>query len=184
MPFAFDTALAPAARGSRSVALACLLAAVSPASTHASPEATASLAGLVETLRAMPRLDRAGVERIVGRALTPRDGNPYFALWEASDVTLGSLRVATVDFREPKPGSGATAGPILVLKIGRGCPTRREVEDRFRPLTLTGVPRGHSLDEETSLSRAEPLGRLSFGFTERHPDCLASVALSVPKPPE
>lgn len=138
---------------------------------------TAEIAAIVDRLRGLRTLDRTNVEQVLGRRLTRTDGNQAFTFWGAAGRGL----VAKIDFREPVRGGTATAGPILVLILG-GCVSRREIESRFGPLAITGTPRGRSLDEETALSREESLGRLSFGFAERKPDCLRSLSLSVARP--
>eukprot|EP01113_Clastostelium_recurvatum_P007325 TRINITY_DN13407_c0_g1_i1.p1 TRINITY_DN13407_c0_g1~~TRINITY_DN13407_c0_g1_i1.p1 ORF type:complete len:171 (-),score=26.88 TRINITY_DN13407_c0_g1_i1:51-563(-) len=93
----------------------------------------------------------------------------------------------SLDWREPVHGNGATAGPILNINIATPSHppslSRAEIQRRHGPLELSEVPRGRSLDEKTSFSRAEPWGRVSFGFTERDPDRLATITLATTKPP-
>jgi hypothetical protein len=135
------------------------------------------LDGAIATLRGAPRLDRATVEGAFGARLNTGDGNDAFAFYAAEAVPLGAVTVS-LDLRVPVPGGGATAGPLLNVRVVNGCPPRAGVEARYGPLTPTGMPRGHSRDELFSFSREEPWGRLSFGFAERAPDCLASVTLA------
>lgn len=150
----------------------------------AQAQAIEGVTAIVTRLRSLGRLDKAGVERFAGRALQRADsgGNPYFASWRAGGASFGPIVVSNISLREPVAGSPATAGAILVLTIGGGCARRAEVESRFGPLSQVGVPRGRSRDEETSLARQEPLGRLTFGFAERNPDCLRSIGLATPRP--
>ncbi len=132
---------------------------------------------IIDTLRSQPRLDRHAVERAIGTRLGTADGNASFAFYEAKGVKAGGTTVS-VDFREPVAGGAATAGPMLNLSIGEGCPARAEIEKRYGPLTVSGGPTGRSTAEETKLSRQEPWGRLTFGFADRAPSCLSSVTLA------
>ena len=135
------------------------------------------LDGAIAALRGAARLDRAAVEGTFGTRLNTKDGNSSFAFYAADAVPLGAVTVS-LDLRVPVPGGGATAGPLLNLRVVKGCPTRAAVEGRYGPLTPTGMPRGHSREELFSFSREEPWGRLSFGFAERAPDCLAFVTFA------
>lgn len=135
------------------------------------------LDGAIATLRGAPRLDRTTVEGAFGARLSAKDGNDAFVFYAADAVPLGAATVS-LDLRVPVPGGGATAGPLLNVRVMKGCPPRAAIEGRYGPLAPTGMPRGHSRDELFSFSREEPWGRLSFGFAERAPDCLASVTFA------
>jgi hypothetical protein len=63
------------------------------------------------------------------------------------------------------------------------CISLDTVRSRYGNLKITDFPRGRSLDEATSYSTFPAWGKLSFGFTERNPDCLAYVVIN-PKSPE
>jgi hypothetical protein len=67
---------------------------------------------------------------------------------------------------------------LLILRVdnrAKRCIDRAATLQRYGPLQLSQSPRGGSLDEETSFTRAELWGKISFGFAERKPDCLSSV---------
>ncbi|OWQ84468.1 hypothetical protein CDN99_24575 [Roseateles aquatilis] len=70
---------------------------------------------------------------------------------------------------------------ILNLSITGRCVARSAVLARVPRLQITGAPRGRSLDEQTYWSSKEAWGSISFGFAERHPDCLSSVLFTGPK---
>lgn len=133
---------------------------------------------IVADLRKAKRFDRATIERITHSGLRPTSATSSFRTYEAKGVKVGSL---TVDFelRESKEGSDATAGPLFVIRLIRGCPRKSDVEARYSPWKLTDVPRGESWDEEAYWSRLESWGKLSFGFAESAPDCLRTVAFNV-----
>lgn len=143
----------------------------------AKPVATpTSLTQALDQLRAAG-LTRANVERAFGARLAAGDANDAFAFYTAEGIAIGGVKVS-LDWREPVAGGGATAGPLLNVRIGDGCPPRGDIERHYGPLEPTGVPRGRSPDETFSFSRDEPWGRLSFGFAERAPDCLALVTFA------
>lgn len=138
----------------------------------------AAIDRIVGQVRSHGRIDRGAVERMLGTPLRPSSSTGSFAISRATDVHAGPLTLA-VELREPIPGSGATAGPLLIVDIVSGCPARAEVAARFQPWILSDTPRGRSPDEETSWSREEPWGKLSFGFPDAHPDCLRTVSFHV-----
>jgi hypothetical protein len=138
-----------------------------------------SLNTVVNSVRVSAKLDKAGVEQMLGVKLVGEAGSDAFNFYSASGGQLDGMAVTAIDYREPKPGSDATAGSMLNLKVKGKCPKRSDLEARFGKLTLTGYPRGKSLDEESSWSRIEPWGRLSFGFAERNPDCLSSITFAM-----
>lgn len=145
-----------------------------PQAAHATPDGALveDVAGIANQVSAMRSWDRASVERLIGHKLDLRDGDGPFAFFVASNVRIGRLRV-DVDFRWPRPNSGAKAGALLAFDLRAGCPSRKNVLARFGPLTLTDVPHGHSLDELSYWSRVSSNYKLSFGFPERAPECLA-----------
>ena len=154
------------------------IAAASPIKQTASEGASTALAvvdRIVTNVRAARRLDRSSIERLLGVSLLPGESTRSFRLSRTSPIRKGPLML-TVELREPIEGSGATAGPLLIVTIVSGCPARRDVAARYEPWTLVDVPRGRSLQEEASWSRREARGTLSFGFAEAAPDCLRSIA--------
>lgn len=138
----------------------------------------ATLNTVIKALRSAGDLDRAAVEHATGATLAATSENAAFAMFEGHDVKLDDVTLGFIDLRHPKPGETATGGALLNLRITHGCPKRAAIEAKYGPFQITGVPRGRSLDEETSLSREEPWGRLSFGFAERTPDCLTTVTFA------
>lgn len=133
-----------------------------------------SLIMVIDALRSASRLDRATVEHATGAKLTSASENGSFSFFESHDVKLHDVTLGKIDYREPRTGDNATAGPLLNLKV-IGCPKRADIEARYGPFQVVGVPRGRSLDEETQLARTEPWGKLSFGFSERTPACLTTI---------
>ncbi len=101
------------------------------------------------------------------------DSNDYVIFFEGGPIPLaGDRQLEEIDLRirreQPHPG-------FLTLSVSGKCIPRKEVLDRYKGLTITSHPRGGSWDEKTYWSKEEAWGRISFGFTERNPDCLRSV---------
>ncbi len=100
--------------------------------------------------------------------------------YEASDVALShgvTLEKISVRIQKIQPDPG-----FVSIKLVGSCVTRAEVMRRYEGLTLSDHPRGRSPDEETSFSRREAWGELTFGFAERAPDCLRTVVFDPSEP--
>jgi hypothetical protein len=118
------------------------------------------------------------IEQLLGTRLAEGAGTSAVDIYEASNVKLSDGQVS-IDLRAAKPG--ATTGGLLNVGITGACLKRRDVERKYGPLALSGVPRGRSSEEQLAFSRSEPWGRLSFGFAEADPDCLRTVTFDVAK---
>lgn len=136
---------------------------------------------LIQQLIDAPYLSRSVVERLTGAklSLVSRD---VFDFYEARNVKLKGATIDLIDYREPSRVGRAVRGPFFATTLGGACIHKSEIFSLYRHLAITDVPRGHSLDEETAFSKAEPWGRVSFGFSERSPDCLKSVVFAVASP--
>ena len=93
------------------------------------------------------------------------------------ELTDGVI-ISTVDLRLKRVGKDSG---FLVLDIGGNCITTSQLMVKYDYLRITGTPSGHSLLGETSYSQDMPWGRLSFGFEEKNPNCLADVAFDPKK---
>jgi hypothetical protein len=133
---------------------------------------------IIEQVRALPHLDRAAVERIVGAKLDLKRSLQGFEILEARNVRAGPLELRA-ELRQSTGDARSSSGSLLIMEVTSGCARREDVLARYGPLELTDVPRGRSLDEKISWSREEPWGKLSFGFAEKDRDCLRSVAFNV-----
>lgn len=136
---------------------------------------------LVQDIRQAGKVARAPVEKATGAHLQVTGETDYFRSYSAPPIKAGELSFA-IDLREPKPGSGATAGALLVLDVTGGCARKAAIEARYGDWQLTDVPRGRSPDEKAYWTRVEPWGELSFGFAESAPDCLRSVVFKAGGP--
>lgn len=113
--------------------------------------------------------------RALGIGLTP-DRIDAARDWLVENVvSVEGLEYSYVEMRF------STNVTIIAIRIPpNGAPTRREIFKRFDNLRLEGAPTGRSLDEEAVWGRDEVWGHLSFGFSERNPDKLRTVALKLP----
>ena len=144
-------------------------------------DTTAVIDRLVQDIRHAGQVTRAPVEQATGTALHAVGEDAYFRSYRAGPIDDGDLRLS-LDLREPKPNSGATAGAILVVNVAGGCADKSALEARYGAWRLTDAPRGRSLDEQAYWTKTEPWGELSFGFAEGKPDCLRSIVFQAAGP--
>lgn len=125
---------------------------------------------------------KAGVEAFLGVALRETEqSNPHFQFFDGPEVALDQgVVIAALDLRIKRKGGHSG---FLVLELAGPCITLPQVRSYYHQLELTQIPRGRSLDETTVHSAMLPWGKLSFGFREKNPDCLAMVVFD-PKNPE
>lgn len=172
----------PSLRGLAGCA-AALAVALGAAPAQAGADAAVALRRLVSAMDAPALRDRAAVERQLGATLALRGENDSFRHWRVEAAGASGLAVREVDYRQPRPGSSATAGPLLALTIApEPCLDRRTVQAAFPDLRLTDVATHDVPDAKAYWSRQVPGGRLSLGFPVRGPDCLRSVVLSLDDP--
>jgi hypothetical protein len=86
--------------------------------------------------------------------------------------------ISNVDLRIKR---GSNHPGFLVLEVGGSCITMEQIRTQYGELQTTPFSCGRSLDEETCHFQLLPWGKLSFGFKERNPQCLASVSFEPKK---
>jgi hypothetical protein len=136
---------------------------------------TPSLWDILGVLEMQAPFAAPAVAQALGAKLQERveHGNPLFHFYRTDALRLhDGVVLSDLDLRIRK---GSTAPGFLVLTIGGSCVARAALQARFGNLAIMDVPHGHSREEQTVFSAARPWGRLSFGFRERDPDCLATV---------
>ena len=128
----------------------------------------------VDRLRSQTTMTPASVGRDLNTSLTLNTRNDYFLFYQGSGPATGdAVRMGNIDLR-------VRAAPphdsFMVLNIeGTGCITLNEVKQHYGGLTLSQVPHGHSLEEETGYRTTSNQWSLAFGFAEKRPECLASI---------
>lgn len=130
---------------------------------------------LLATLATEPILNRPAIEAALGATLTEvqEPSNTAFMFFRGGRLTLSDRTIiAKVDLRikRTNPSVG-----LLVMDVGGRCITLADVRTRYGALNITDAPRGRSPDETTVHTSYQPWGRLSFGFAESNPDCVAHV---------
>lgn len=126
---------------------------------------------------------KAKVETVLSTHLIEKPGD-YFGkdvsqYFKSVPVELDDgVLISNVDLRVKRTGEDPG---FMVLEIEGACVTLKQVRSHYSTLTITGSPRGRSLDDATSHSTEFPWGKLSFGFAERNPECLAWIAFDPKK---
>lgn len=140
------------------------------------------LGTLVDDLATRTPFDKEKIEQALRIALTQDEQitNEYFSALKGGPVSLArEVEIEALSFRVSVKES--TEKWLLNLTVAGQCVARSDVLARYPRLEVRNSPRGGSPNEETSYSRKEVWGKVSFGFAERNPDCLSSVLFSGPK---
>jgi hypothetical protein len=119
----------------------------------ARPSATAApgmrpmrLFDFVGAVAAVDPLDHGGLEALFGTPLVRQDGgtgaNLYFTTYRLDRLAIDADHSAErIELREPIAGAGATAGPLLTMRIAGPCVTRETVRAAYPDLAVTSAPR-------------------------------------------
>jgi len=130
---------------------------------------------LIDRLGDQPSLSPARIERVLPVKFAETYRNAYFSFHDAGRFDLaGPLHIDKVELRVSLTDAGRG---LVTLRVGGACLPIEQVRARFADLVLSDVPRGRSLDEEASYATRRAWGKLSFGFKERNPRCLATVVI-------
>lgn len=130
---------------------------------------------VIEILGDQPSLAPERVALVLPVTLVELYRNAYFSFHEGGRVDLADR--IDIDKVELRVSLTDEARGLVLLRLGGACLPIEEVRARFPDLSLSNQPRGRSLDEEAGYATARPWGRLSFGFKERNPRCLATVVV-------
>jgi len=142
-----------------------------------------SLWQLIEMLGNQPSLLPDKIKQVLPIAFVKSDHIGHTSFYDGDRLLLrDQIDIEAVELRVRNEDE--TRGMVsLDLDPSGACVTFDDVRGRFPGLVLTDYPRGQSLDEEASWSIQRSWGKLSFGFKERNPDCLATVVLDRSDPP-
>jgi hypothetical protein len=129
-------------------------------------------------LSLLDRLDRASpfakadLAKSLGVNIWTKRSSGILDIFTVSDIVVGNiLRIDEVEFRQVPNRKGYTA----ILKLETTCIMRADIIKEYPDVKITGIPHGHSLEEETTFSTVREWGQLSFGFKERDRDCISSI---------
>jgi hypothetical protein len=152
------------------------------ARTQQSQEKDKSMMSIWHAIDALARqvpFSKTKVEAALAVQLQEARRTSHTLFLEGGNVMLAEeCRIAKVDLRLSEE---ANDPGFMVLDIDSACITLQQVRQHYPALEITQTPRGHSLDEATAHSAKLKWGKLSFGFKEREPECLAYVAFDPKK---
>jgi len=134
-----------------------------------------SLWELIETLGGHPSLLPDRLRQVLPVEFSEHRRSAYSSFYDGGPLGLGGkidIKAVFLRVRNENETQG-----MVSLYLNGTCVALDEVRAHYPGVIITGTPRGHSLDEETYWSIWRPWGKLSFGFKERNPKCLASVVL-------
>lgn len=120
------------------IALAGTTLGTSVCAASQSQSASTALFALIDALSRTPPVNRAFVENLIRARLEVVDetDNDVFRSYEARNLHVGNSVFDLIEYREPVPHRGATAGPILILYMGQDCIARTEVLSKYRELSF------------------------------------------------
>jgi hypothetical protein len=127
-----------------------------------------SILDFVNKVVALDKITPLEVESLLGEKLSPVSASS--GEYTAHDIKFEDATIELLDYR------GAN---FLSLKLSGGCVSRAKVLEDYKPLTIAGVPSGHSADEQTYFSKPEKWGELAFGFPENNSKCLRTVVFKI-----
>lgn len=103
-----------------------------------------------------------------------------FSFWIADDLVIDGLPVESISYRQPRPGAGATAGPLLILLLGKGvCVDREALLARFPAMQPAAPSSPHDPNPMLSYSRQTEDATLTLGFPLLQQDCLSKIIYSL-----
>lgn len=130
---------------------------------------------LLEALGDQPSLapDKIGLSLPVD--FVEKKRNRYFSFHQGGQFSLADQ--IEIDNVELRTSLADDSKGLVVLGLAGACLPIDQVRAHYPEVTISDAPRGRSPDEQTSYSTRQPWGRLSFGFSERNPKCVATVVI-------
>jgi hypothetical protein len=140
---------------------------------------TSELHALIRSLESSTKIDREIISRITGDDLTISSGDTRPRAYVAKNVYIAGIRTDNIEYRTPVYKNSVDGTSLIIITFPDKCIKKSEIMEFYSPLEITNVPHGRSLEEETSFSRAESWGRISFGFPEFSPDFLRTIVILI-----
>ena len=141
---------------------------------------------LIQALVTSAPRGHAAVETVTGVRLSPTSSG-LFDDYVGHSIRLHGATVQSIEFREPRANGEVTSGPIVVLTLGNECVERDHIFEHYERLSMIDEPRADrandpsAVDEGIAFATDEPWGRLTFGFSGRSPNCVATVTIALKK---
>jgi len=125
---------------------------------------------LIEVLGPYPSLAPDKIKQVLPTDFSERRRSTYTSFYVGGPLQLaGQINIEAIDLRVRLTDE---ARGMVSLDIAGACVTLHDVHLHYQDIRITDHPHGHSW------STYPPWGKLSFGFKERNPDCLASVTIN------
>ena len=139
-----------------------------------------TLWNVVDALAMQVPFAREKVELLLSTKLRQVDQNPYTVFYAGGTVPLANdVLISAIDLRLGRE-LGDNYGFMSIGLSGK-CVLIDDVRDQYGLLEITETPRGRSPDEKTYHTVKQDWGELSFGFSERNPDCLSVIVFDPKK---
>jgi len=132
---------------------------------------------LIKALTVPPLFLPDTIKRVFPVEFSECQRTASFSFYEGGPLHLADRVMIKKVTLSIKNADGVIRSLVLNLAPGGACVTRSDLHAHYPNTEITGAPRGGSLDEETVLTVLEPWARLSFGFKEKNPDCLATIGI-------
>jgi len=138
---------------------------------------------LIEALTVPPLFLPDTIKRVFPVEFSERGNNGSFSFYEGGPLHLADHVLIKKVRLSIRRSNGVIRSLVLYPVPDSVCVTLDDVHAHYPDTEITGAPRGGSLEEETVWTVLEPWARLSFGFKEKNPDCLATVGIGRNDPP-
>jgi hypothetical protein len=112
-------------------------------------------------------------ESILHVPLRRTDRNQFFEYFSSGKAEVQGI---AIDKAELRTKQGSPNIGLISLEISGPCISVGEVKQRFHDLSVT-LPGGDSPNEMIYFSAALAWGKLSFGFSQMHSNCLTRIVL-------
>lgn len=135
---------------------------------------------LIDKLGHQLSLPHPKLDTLIPQPLDNYDENKYVKFYRASEFSISQdIKVTQLTFRTQKSSGNKIV--LLSIDLSGHCIELNTVKKHYPNLTFSDFPRGHSLDEVTSLTTPpdEHGKTITFSFAERNPDCLSKVTFNL-----
>ncbi|WP_261465898.1 hypothetical protein [Serratia entomophila] len=135
---------------------------------------------LIEKLNRQLSLPHPKLDTLIPQPLDNYDENEYVKFFRSSGFSISpDVKVTQLEFRTQKSSGNKIV--LLSMDLSGHCIELNTVKKHYPNLTFSDFPRGHSLDEVTSLTTPpdEHGKTITFSFAEKNPDCLSKVTFNL-----
>ncbi len=134
----------------------------------------------IEKINHQLSLPHPKLDTLIPQPLDNYDENEYVKFYRSSGFSISAdVKVTQLTFRTHKSSGNKIV--LLSMDLSGYCIELKTVKKHYPNLTFSDFPRGHSVDEVTSLTTPpdEHGKTITFSFAERNPDCLSKVTFNL-----